>query len=214
MPLDRARRFEHSYLLSSFIIAFYSSISLANMPIQARNTASRLPYSEDIEKAPLNPDNSPSDYDDDRTKSRQSGSTRSEMRTVFFTGLGLFALALYVSQNVSFPFPSKPQPLPDFITKGIEQCKIISRPPPHFERFDSKREKNDRFVPGTKPVWLKNGTVWTGEDDGNEILQGVDLFLDNGVIRKMGSTLELDEILKGSEYDEVELHGAWVTPGE
>ncbi|OWZ77540.1 amidohydrolase [Cryptococcus neoformans Bt85] len=183
------------------------------MPIQARNTASRLSYSADVEKTPLNPDDNPPDYDDDRTKPRQPGSTRNDMHTVFFTGLGLFALALYVSQNVSFPFPSKPQPLPDFITKGIEQCEIISRPPPYFERFNSKREKNDRFVPGTKSVWLKNGTVWTGEDDGNEILQGVDLFLENGVIRKMAPMLELDEILKGSEYDEVELHGAWVTPG-
>ncbi|KIR29030.1 amidohydrolase [Cryptococcus deuterogattii LA55] len=183
------------------------------MPIQARNTASRLPYNPDIEKAPLNPHNNLPDYDDDRTKPRQLGSTRNDMRTVFFTGLGLFALALYVSQNVSFPFPSKPQPLPDFITKGMEQCKIISRPPPRFERFDNKREKNDRFVLGTKSVWLKNGTVWTGEDDGNEILQGVDLFLENGVIRKIGSALELDEILMGTEYDEVELGGAWVTPG-
>lgn len=184
------------------------------MPIQARNTTSRLPYSPDIEKAPLNPDCNLPDYDDDRTKPRQLGSIRNDMRTVFFTGLGLFALALYVSQNAFFPFPSKPQPLPDFITKGIEQCKIISRPPPHLERFDSKRKKNDRFVPGTKSAWLKNGTVWTGEDDGNEILQGVDLFLENGVIRKIGSALELDEILMGTEYDEVELGGAWVTPGE
>ena len=86
------------------------------------------------------------------------------------------------------------------------------------------------FVPGTKPTWLKNGTIWTGASDGEEILKGYDVLLDGGVIRKIGSSEEIQSYIGSNPalssskqkdgkshtdktIDEVELDGAWVTPG-
>ncbi|ODN78842.1 hypothetical protein L202_04386 [Cryptococcus amylolentus CBS 6039] len=174
------------------------------MGIQARNTAARLPSNADLEKAPF------IEQDEDDVKPRR----RSHVHALPMI-LALFGVLylLKTHYDTSFPFPSKPAPLPDFIRDGIEQCEIISRPPPHYKPFTASREKNERFVEGTKSVLLKNGTVWTGEDDGQEILHGADVFLENGVVRKIGSGLDLTEHLKDKNYDQVELDGAWVTPG-
>jgi len=124
------------------------------------------------------------------------------------------------SSGLDFPWP-KPEPSappPSFIAEGIKQCGIISRPPPSHKPATGQRKVSDRFVKGTKATWLKNGTVWTGESGGNEVLYGVDVLLDGGVIRKVGKPEEIQEMIKGkdkkADYDEVELGGAWVTPGE
>ncbi|WVQ81918.1 hypothetical protein IAT38_004045 [Cryptococcus sp. DSM 104549] len=190
------------------------------MGIQARNTASRYPSAEDLEKAPFIDTYTESDDQPTTTsKPRRRGgllssTTLKHPYTLPLSVLGLLLFTFITHQyDVSFPFPSKPEPLPDFVLKGIEQCEIISRPPPSFERFDASRDKSDRFVEGTKAVWLKNGTVWTGEDDGQEVLKGASVFLENGVIRKIGSERDLEELLKSKDHETVELNGAWVTPG-
>lgn len=67
---------------------------------------------------------------------------------------------------------------------------------------------------GTRAVWLKNGTVWTGEKGGEEVLYGVDVLMDGGVVRKVGKSEDIKEMVKKGEVDEVELNGAWVTPGK
>jgi imidazolonepropionase-like amidohydrolase len=53
---------------------------------------------------------------------------------------------------------------------------------------------------------LKNVTVWTGLKDGSEILEGVDILMDGGLIKKVGKDL-------GEAALVVHLEGAWVTPG-
>jgi hypothetical protein len=124
------------------------------------------------------------------------------------------------SSGLDFPWP-KPEPSappPSFIAEGIKQCGIIARPPPSHKHATGERKVSDRFVKGTKATWLKNATVWTGEKGGEEVLYGVDVLLDGGVIRKVGKPEEISELLKGKdkkvEYEEVELGGAWVTPGK
>ena len=124
------------------------------------------------------------------------------------------------STGLDFPWP-KPEPSappPSFIAEGIKQCKIISRPPPSHKPATGERKYSDRFVKGTKATWLKNGTVWTGEKGGEEVLYGVDVLLDGGVVRKIGKPEEIQEMMKSKDkkdqYDEVELGGAWVTPGK
>ncbi|KAK6910652.1 hypothetical protein I203_104684 [Kwoniella mangroviensis CBS 8507] len=133
--------------------------------------------------------------------------------------LALFGLIYVFSQlgsglGFDFPFPKpSPAPLPEYIKDGIAQCEIIQRPTPHFKPSNHKRSHNDRYVEGTKSVWLKNGTLWTGEKRGTEILHGVDVLLEDGLIKRIGKGKDLQEWTKGKKAEEVELGGAWVTPG-
>lgn len=100
---------------------------------------------------------------------------------------------------------------PEVLAKGIEQCEYIrSRPGPPAD-FHARRV-NDRFEQGTKPVLIRNATIWTGGKGGEEIVEG-DVLMDGGVIRKVGDvTFDLIEDLKGN-LQEIDAQGAWVTPG-
>ena len=76
--------------------------------------------------------------------------------------------------------------------------------------------KSDRYVPGTKAVLLTNGTIWTGNQKGEEIIYEGSLLLENGLIKKVGTKLEVLMSLSKSaraEIKEVDLGGNWVTPG-
>ncbi|ORY32152.1 hypothetical protein BCR39DRAFT_479328 [Naematelia encephala] len=128
--------------------------------------------------------------------------------------IGGFAALLYlVWAWTEFPFPS-PKPVPKFVADGIKQCDIIAHGPPKKVHFTKDRLVSDRYVPGTGAVWLKNATLWTGENDGEEILRGADVLLDGGVIRRIGHSSDIRELLVTSgNVQEVELNGAWVTPG-
>lgn len=153
--------------------------------------------------------------DEDDSKDRGRKPAIKLAFTSTWPGLALLALlTVFITRpDLNFPFPPShpPKPLPSFVKEGIEQCKLISRPPPHFTPFKGDRKANDRFVKGTRPVLLKNGTVWTGEKQGEEVLEGYDILLEKGVVRKISRSGEIALDLK--EVDEVELHGAWVTPG-
>lgn len=133
----------------------------------------------------------------------------------------IYLLASFTSStglSLDFPWPTKPDPtpapLPSFVKEGIKQCEIINRPPPNHKHATGDRKYSDRFVEGTKPVWLRNATVWTGEKGGEEVLYGVDLLLDGGVVRKIGSGDEIRELVKDhKDVEEVQVAGAWLTPG-
>lgn len=128
------------------------------------------------------------------------------------------AILLYlVASTATFDFPwprPDPAPLPGFIKDGLKQCETISRPPPSHRPATEKRTVSDRFVPGTKAVWLRNATVWTGGKGGEELLYSTDVLLDGGVIRKIGSSEDIRAVTKGDkEIEEHQLNGAWLTPG-
>lgn len=170
---------------------------------------------------PLLPAHNEQTYEDDEKikKPRQSlpacKITLSQSGLVFFGILTFLALhrSLGYDLDLAFGFPyPKPTPVPGYVKEGIEQCKIISRPPPHFKKSDASRRESDRFVKGTRGVWLKNGTVWTGEKGGEEILSGVDVLLQGGVVRKIGKGEDWDDVV--GDVEEVQLNGAWVTPGK
>jgi hypothetical protein len=104
------------------------------------------------------------------------------------------------TSGLEFPWPKpEPAPVPSFIKEGIKQCGIISRPPPSHKAATGDRKYSDRYVKGTKAVWLKNGTVWTGEKGGEEVLYGVDVLMDGGVVRKIGKGEEISEMVKGGD---------------
>ena len=77
---------------------------------------------------------------------------------------------------------------------------------------------SDRFVYDTKATLLHNARIWTGENNGSEILRG-DVFFDKGIIQGVGNVnlsalgLDLDGMMARGELNVVDVRGAWVTPG-
>ena len=94
-------------------------------------------------------------------------------------------------------------------------CKSIRTPagPP---KTCAKRTESDRFVPGTRPVLLRNGMIWTGARNGTEIVYG-DVLLDKGLVLAVGyippSLLDGISQAGTNEIRVEDLGGAWVTPG-
>ncbi|KAG1742005.1 hypothetical protein EDB19DRAFT_1703499 [Suillus lakei] len=67
----------------------------------------------------------------------------------------------------------------------------------------------------TKPILVRNATIWTAANDGHEILTG-DLLMHRGLVKAIGNVplsiiqqLELEVV----NLEIVDAHGAWVTPG-
>ncbi|KAM5544023.1 hypothetical protein V8D89_002640, partial [Ganoderma adspersum] len=65
-------------------------------------------------------------------------------------------------------------------------------------------------VTGTKPTLIKNATIWTGGDNGLEVLHG-DILLDRGLIKQIGQ-IDPGSFAQGSVYT-VDANGKWVSPG-
>ncbi|KZV70092.1 carbohydrate esterase family 9 protein [Peniophora sp. CONT] len=74
-----------------------------------------------------------------------------------------------------------------------------------------EREVSDRFVPGTKPVWIRNATIWTGRVQGLETVYG-DVLLSGGIIKALG-TVSPDMLAMYNDVEELDAHGSWVSPG-
>ena len=98
----------------------------------------------------------------------------------------------------------------------VARCAALhakAGPPPGFE----KRGQSDRYVPGTRPVLVKNAKIWTGERNGTEVVHA-DVLVDKGIIKGVGHTAAHKQMraLVESYREEllvVDARGAWVTPG-
>jgi hypothetical protein len=84
-------------------------------------------------------------------------------------------------------------------------------PPPHFHA----RILSNRYAENTKPVLVRNATIWTAAYDGHEVLAG-DLLMHRGLIKAISNVplsviqqLELGSV----NLEIINAHGAWVTPG-
>jgi len=94
--------------------------------------------------------------------------------------------------------------------KFCEQHSFIPGPPADFHQ----RTQSERFVPGTKAVLIKNATIWTGNDNGNEIIKEGEVLLEGGILKSVGGKGSTKSLAKGmKEVEEVDAKGAWVTPG-
>ncbi|KAI5900749.1 uncharacterized protein SCHCODRAFT_02483778 [Schizophyllum commune H4-8] len=93
---------------------------------------------------------------------------------------------------------------------SIAKCKSLHvkpGPPPSFH----DRAVSDRHVPGTKPVWVRNATLWTGNANGTEVVTG-DLLLADGLIKAVG--IIPDALLRAyPDVESIDARAAWVTPG-
>ncbi|KAJ7636946.1 hypothetical protein FB45DRAFT_1139042 [Roridomyces roridus] len=117
-----------------------------------------------------------------------------------------YALAtlVYLLYSTYRPFGTA---LPINAESIVSRCKALHLTPGPPDNFRA-RTKSDRFVQGTKPTLIRNASIWTGQDDGNEVVHG-DILLDGGLIKQVGS-------VNASGYANLvvlDAAGAWVTPG-
>lgn len=106
------------------------------------------------------------------------------------------------SQNPATYNYSKPA-----ILSHCAALKITPSPPQDFH----SREESDRFEPGTNATLIRNCVIFTGKDNGTEVIHG-DIFLDKGVIKGLGK-------ISGRVIDDtpnltiINANHSWITPG-
>ncbi|KDQ21348.1 hypothetical protein BOTBODRAFT_99933 [Botryobasidium botryosum FD-172 SS1] len=127
---------------------------------------------------------------------------------LLITSISLISFLVYFSTLPSVPI-RRPS-IPIFGKQVIAQCRALRDTPAPPESFFA-RTQSDRFVSGTKPIWIRNATIWTGGDNGLETLEG-DILIDGGIIKAVGG---VPRALLRHYRDVVEINAAkaWVTPG-
>ncbi|KAJ2918066.1 hypothetical protein MD484_g2411, partial [Candolleomyces efflorescens] len=124
--------------------------------------------------------------------------------------LAIGPLAYLTAVTIDFGTRPPAQTLPMNAAAIVNRCRalhLLPGPPSNFH----ERTASDRFEPGTKPVLVKNATIWTGGADGLEVVKGSVLLAD-GLIKAVG---EVDNTLlkKYNDVTVIDAQGAWVTPG-
>ena len=101
----------------------------------------------------------------------------------------------------------------------LDKCaalKVPAGPPKDF----GSRTVSDRFTPGTPSTIIYNARIWTGEENGTEVIDGF-VWLKKGIVVAIGGFEEQEGVLKevrsGSKHNSlvrfVDAGGKWVTPG-
>ncbi|KAH9892482.1 hypothetical protein C8Q73DRAFT_732800 [Cubamyces lactineus] len=101
--------------------------------------------------------------------------------------------------------------LPLDVSDVLNRCRSLQLkpgPPPDFYA----RNHSDRFQPGTRPVLVRNATIWTGKQNGRETVQG-DVFLDGGIIRTVQAGTLSNLAGRPQQFTVINAKGAWLTPG-
>ncbi|KIK67367.1 hypothetical protein GYMLUDRAFT_37473 [Collybiopsis luxurians FD-317 M1] len=101
------------------------------------------------------------------------------------------------------PHHSPPSNAPQLL-KRCHALKQTPGPPPHFH----SRGQSDRFEPGTKPTLIKNARIWTGLQNGTQVIDG-DILLDNGLIVRVG---KFGTSSYGDHLTVIDARGRWVSP--
>jgi hypothetical protein len=92
----------------------------------------------------------------------------------------------------------------------LNRCAALKAIPVVPQTFSS-RESSERYEMGHNATLIRDATIFTGKDNGHEIIRG-DILLDRGVIRGVGR-IPARTIEKAENLTIVEARGAWVTPG-
>ncbi|CAK5272162.1 unnamed protein product [Mycena citricolor] len=103
--------------------------------------------------------------------------------------------------------PSHAVAVPMNAQSVLAHCAALKLTPGPPDDFHS-RTVSDRFQKGTKATLIKNATIWTGAEDGHEIVYG-DILLDNGIIQQVGEV----DVSAYKHVSVLDAAGAWVTPG-
>ncbi|KAI0074160.1 carbohydrate esterase family 9 protein [Panus rudis PR-1116 ss-1] len=149
----------------------------------------------------------------DTTESRSDGLRRHKLNLrLVLTGyvlLVLVALAYYQGWRTWDAY--RVARLPPHAAASLARCRSLTATPGPAPDFH-KRTQSDRFVPGTKPVLLKNAKIWTGDANGTEVIDA-DVLLDKGIIKGIGKVRNGQLKDLRDELVVIDVKGAWVTPG-
>lgn len=201
--------------ISRFSSIFDQLCQPSNHNMMRQRAAGPIHLSGDLEKDVL-PHHSPPDTDNE-DKARRSKNGR-KIKYALLGVLATLATMHLLSSGPFFPLP-RPQPktTPDFIKAGLARCEEVRTMPPDTSNFAKDRTMSDRFEVGTKSVLLSNGTLWTGAQNGEEVIYGGSVLLKNGVIFKIGKhsdvMTDVQALLEKEEVETIDLEGKWVTPG-
>ncbi|KAJ7512479.1 carbohydrate esterase family 9 protein [Mycena galericulata] len=140
---------------------------------------------------------------------RTSQSSGKRVKTIQ-VALVLLAAFSYSLTYLLWPSNSHAEHLPLNVAAILAQCSALHLTPGPPDDFYS-RTQSDRFVEGTPPTLVRNASIWTGLEEGNEVILG-DVLIHKGIIQKVGS---VDQALLRSYPDIVVLDaaGSWVSPG-
>lgn len=98
---------------------------------------------------------------------------------------------------------------------ALDRCRSLGIRPGPSKDFGN-RGVSDRYLNGTKSVLITNARVWTGNNGGKEVLEGVDVCLEGGLISSIAGK-GVGGKAKGCRNagDRVvhDAKGSWVTPG-
>ncbi|KAH9061388.1 carbohydrate esterase family 9 protein [Lactarius vividus] len=95
----------------------------------------------------------------------------------------------------------------------LARCRALDTVPGPSSHFYS-RASSDRYVPGTRAILVLNARIWTGGQNGTEIIEG-HVYFDKGIFKGVGD-LDVNVIKMlhtRDSLDIVDAKGAWVTPG-
>lgn len=92
----------------------------------------------------------------------------------------------------------------------LNRCAAL-RATPFIPQTFRSRKSSERYEYGNNATLIRDATIFTGKDNGTEIIRG-DVLLDRGVIRGIGR-IPARVIDNAENLTIIEAHGAWVTPG-
>ncbi|KAF8806405.1 carbohydrate esterase family 9 protein [Phlegmacium glaucopus] len=121
--------------------------------------------------------------------------------------LGFFSLVILVPQLTSNISTRRPL----HATAIIAKCRHLQMQAGPHQDFRS-RSHSDRFEEGTRPVLVKNATIWTGRRNGTEVIHG-DIVMDKGMIKSIGRLRGASLGFYGERLMVLDAKGAWITPG-
>jgi hypothetical protein len=148
------------------------------------------------------------------TTTRVTSTTR--RLAILFVIFTFGVLSLFLSSLILHGVPrhggggSRHVRVPLHAEASLSKCRALNikpGPPPDF----NERKVSDRFESGTKATLIRNATIWTGKNDGLEIIKG-DLFLDHGLVKAIG-VIPKGMLKEYKDLNTIEAEGAWVTPG-
>lgn len=109
----------------------------------------------------------------------------------------LIILAIYtiIPETSVFPSEKNPQIIKTGVSEltmqqGRDKCFAIKSRSKEKNSPNQKRAKNPRAEPTQEPILIKNAVVWDGQ---GEILNNVDIYIKNGVIRQVEHGIKLED---------------------
>ncbi|PPQ64627.1 hypothetical protein CVT24_008364 [Panaeolus cyanescens] len=93
---------------------------------------------------------------------------------------------------------------------AISKCAAIRATPGPSASFFS-RDQSDRFEVGTNATLIRNCVIFTGKDNGTDIVRG-DILLDKAIVKGLGKVSQR-VIDNTPNLTVIDAKGGWVTPG-